>query len=59
MTVDADIKTLRQRREAIVQEHLDAENRHDWDGIFSVLPDWHCEPGPMFHPTTPSLSRCG
>lgn len=80
MSVSTDTMMLRQRREAIVQEHMDAENRHDvdatlatfhrpcydvvpvnemhdgsdsvrdlWDGIFSALPDWHCEPGPMFH----------
>jgi steroid delta-isomerase-like uncharacterized protein len=80
MSVDAD---LRARREATIQQHVAAENRHDptavvatfhrprYDvvpigqpnegpdavhtlltGVFAGFPDFHVEPGPLFHADT-------
>jgi SnoaL-like polyketide cyclase len=39
MTVVDDITSLRQRREAIVDQHADAENRHDVD---ATITNFHC-----------------
>ena len=38
MTAVEDITGLRQRREAIVQEHADAENRHDVEATIATFP---------------------
>ena len=37
MTAVEDITGLRQRREAIVQEHADAENRHDVEATIATF----------------------
>ena len=37
MSVSTETTTLRQRREAIVQEHMDAENRHDVDATLATF----------------------
>ncbi len=37
MTTPPAQTSLRQRREAIVREHIDAENRHDPDGVVATF----------------------